>query len=98
GAALDVLFFGQEALQLRIDLDDRSFLVDGRIGGRVPAGGGRGRQPHPGGLAEIGATPSATGRDNPAGTALTGCFADRHGRFPVDLFLGRGLVGEDVAL
>src|ERR1700722_8145827 len=98
GAALNVLFLGQEALQLGVDLDDRSFLVDGR--GRRSFRGGRGGRGgwRRAGLAEIGPAPSATGRDDPAGPVLAGRLADGHGRLAVDLVLGRNLVRQDVAL
>src|SRR5579859_3122736 len=98
GAALDLLFLGEQALQLRVHRDDGSFLGRGLLDGGL-LGGGLGRRRWGSGLSQVGPPAAATGRDHTAGPGpLAGRLADGHGRLPADLVLAGDLVGKDVAL
>src|SRR5579859_1768633 len=98
GAALDLLFLGEQALQLRVHRDDGSFLGRGLLDGGL-LGGGLSRRRWGSGLSQVGPAAAATGRDHTAGPGpLAGRLADGHGRLPADFVLAGDLVGKDVAL
>src|SRR4051812_3890158 len=91
--ALDLFFFREQPLELRIGLAQQ------RLGGRVfatvfgGAVGGRAR------VAVLGLRPPASARAHaPTDPRLPGGFTDRHRGFTSDLVLDRALVREDVAL
>src|SRR5438045_453996 len=88
GAALDLFFFGEESLQLRIGLlHERARLFGELLGFAVDLGCFRGRS----------ATTTAR-THHAARRTLTRRVADRHRGLLADLVLGGGLVGEDLAL
>src|SRR5436305_1331483 len=88
GAALDLLFLGEESLELGIGLlHQRGGLFAGVVGRALDLRGLPGRT-----------AATATRRHDATLRALARRLADGHGRFLLDLVLGRRLVGQDLAL
>src|SRR3954451_15027662 len=88
GAALDLLLLREEPLELGVGLlHQRGGLLRHLLGGTVD-------------LRRLcgGAARTATGAEDAALRALARRLADGHGRFLLDLVLGRRLVGEDLTL
>src|SRR5256885_2792972 len=94
-AAVDVLFFLQEALEFGVG------LAEERLGRRLVIGalGGLGNRRRLAGRTFLGLAPPATaGADNAPPGRLARSLADGHGRLPRDLCLVRALVRQDLAL
>src|SRR5690242_9664853 len=85
GATLDLLFLGEESLELGVGLlHQRGGLLDDVVGSTLDLGG----------LAGGTATTATRGHDATL-RALARRLADGHRRFLLDLVLGGRLVGED---
>src|SRR4051812_13020385 len=89
GPALDLLFLGQETLELGVGLlDERRGLGEVLVADRGLIDGGR----------LVGGTAAATTGADDASARGTRGVADGHRGLLGDLVLGRGLVGQDLAL